>query len=224
MHVRRGSNYDRAVASAETSRLRQRHRDHVLGLMRDGISMRTIRRHRLDDPRITDEVRSVLVMAARERQSKAWFRRSEDQRREDRLWTLIRLGPSARNVPATHPNSESPPGRSPAAVLVLDAPALKEAIQAIRRQVCEHFYLAEMRDPEVKVRCNRRVYALPRQIGMYIARKVTGATLQEIGREFGNRHHSTALYSIRKVERMRCTDEALNGTIMQLVDAVAAQS
>jgi hypothetical protein len=35
----------------------------------------------------------VLVQAARERQSKAWFRRPEDRRNEDRLVALIRLGP-----------------------------------------------------------------------------------------------------------------------------------
>jgi hypothetical protein len=61
--------------------------------MRDGISMRTIRRHRQDDPRITDEARAMLVEAAKERQSKAWFRWPEKQRSQDRLATLIRLGP-----------------------------------------------------------------------------------------------------------------------------------
>ena len=51
------------------------------------------------------------------------------------------------------------------------------AIQAIRRLVCEHFYLREMRDPELTVRTNRRAYVLPRQIAMYIARRLTGASL-----------------------------------------------
>ena len=82
-----------AIDSANSRCLRQRHREHILDLMRDGISMRSIRRHRLDDPRLTDEVRAMLVQAARERQSKAWFRRAEDQRAQDRLATAIRLGP-----------------------------------------------------------------------------------------------------------------------------------
>ena len=89
-------------------------------------------------------------------------------------------------------------------------PALKEAIQAIRRLVSEHFYLCEMRDPELTVRTNRRAYALPRQIAMYIARQLTGASLQEIGREFGGRHHTTVLHAINKIEGMRHSDEALN--------------
>jgi hypothetical protein len=89
---------DPAIDGADSRRQRQRHSEHVLAMMRDGISMRTIRRHRLDDPRITDEGRAVIVEAAKERQSKAWFRRTEDQRAEDRLATLIRLGPAVRDV------------------------------------------------------------------------------------------------------------------------------
>jgi len=96
------------------------------------------------------------------------------------------------------------------------------AIQPIRRRVCEHFYLREMRDPELKGRTHRRAYVLPRQIAMYIARQLTGASLQEIGREFGGMHHTTVLHSIHKIEAMRRTDEALNRTIMRLVDAVAS--
>src|SRR6516164_2793264 len=63
-----------AVDSPESRHLRQLHSEHVLDMMRAGISMRTIRRHRLDDPRLTDELRSVLIAAVKERQGKAWYR------------------------------------------------------------------------------------------------------------------------------------------------------
>jgi hypothetical protein len=82
-----------AVDSPESRRLRLRHSEHILDMMREGMSMRTIRRHRLDDPRITDEVRAVLLEAAKEQQSKAWYRRPEEQRAEEKLATLIRLSP-----------------------------------------------------------------------------------------------------------------------------------
>ena len=87
---------DATEDGADSRRLHRRHSDHILDMIRAGISMRTIRRHRLDDPRITDEMRALLV-AARERQSKARIRRPEDQRAEDRLAMLIRLGPIVRN-------------------------------------------------------------------------------------------------------------------------------
>jgi len=59
---------------------------------------------------------------------------------------------------------------------------------------------------------------------MYIARQLTGASLQEIGRQFGGRHYTTVLHSINKIETMRRTDEALNRTITRLVNAVVEQT
>src|SRR5262245_43301630 len=79
---------DGCISWPEFMRVRQRHSEHILTMMRTGISMRTIGRHRLDDPRITDEVRAVLVAAARERQGKARYRRSEEQRKQEGLTTL----------------------------------------------------------------------------------------------------------------------------------------
>jgi chromosomal replication initiator protein len=90
--------------------------------------------------------------------------------------------------------------------------------------VGDHFYMREMRDPELTVRIKRRAYVLPRQLAMYIVRQLTGATLEEIGREFGDRHHTTVLHSIDKIEAMRRSDEALNRTIRRLMDAFVAQT
>jgi chromosomal replication initiation ATPase DnaA len=41
--------------------------------------------------------------------------------------------------------------------------------------------------------------------------------LQEIGRQFGGRHHTTVLHSIKKIEELRRSDEALNRTITRLM-------
>jgi chromosomal replication initiator protein len=54
---------------------------------------------------------------------------------------------------------------------------------------------------------------------MYIARQLTAASLQEIGREFGGRHHSTVLHSINKIEAMRRSDKGLDCTIMRLINS-----
>jgi hypothetical protein len=160
MHLLRARQSDPTVSAAinspESCRMRERHTEHILAMMREGVSMRTIRRHRLDDPRLMDDSRAMLVQAARERQSKAWYRRTEDQRAEDRLATAIRLGPIVRHTAIVDPGNEFPESCPQAEELVLDPSALKEAIQTISRQVCEHFYLREMRDPELTVRTNRR--------------------------------------------------------------------
>jgi hypothetical protein len=143
------------------------------------------------------------VQAARERQWKAWFRRPEDRRNEDRLAALIRLGPVVGRDTTIGLDRASPEGDSQPASVVLDLLAVPGAIESIRRQVCERFYLREMRDPELTVRNNRRPYVLPRPLAMYIARQLTCASLQEIGREFGGRHHTKVLHSINKIEAMR---------------------
>jgi len=64
-----------------------------------------------------------------------------------------------------------------------------------------------------------RAYVLPRQIAMHVARRLTGATLEEIGREFGHRHHTTIMHSIRKIGEMRRSDGALDCAIRRLMDA-----
>jgi chromosomal replication initiator protein len=94
-------------------------------------------------------------------------------------------------------------------------------IVAIKKIVSAHFYLRELRDPDLQVRCRKRVFVLPRQVAIYLVKQTTAASLQEIGRLFGGRHHSTVLHSIRKIEGMRMSDEALNHFIMQFMDAVA---
>jgi len=78
-----------------------------------------------------------------------------------------------------------------------------------------------MRDPELKVRRNRRAYILPGQIAMYLVKQLTGASLEEIGRQFGGRHYTTVLHAISKIEAMRRTDQALNSTIMLFVNTSA---
>ena len=53
---------------------------------------------------------------------------------------------------------------------------------------------------------NKREIANPRQIAMYITKKLTKTPLQEIGEQFGHKHHSTVLHSINKVENQIETD------------------
>ena len=109
---------------------------------------------------------------------------------------------------------------SPSARDVTEPQDLQQTIQLIQKVVSDHFYLRELRDPDLKVRSHRQVFAFPRQLAMYIARQTTGASLQEIGREFGGRHHTTVLHAIKKIEARRRSDDAANHTVTQLVDAV----
>jgi chromosomal replication initiator protein len=90
-------------------------------------------------------------------------------------------------------------------------------IDLIQKRVSEHFNL---REQELKVRSNTRAIAFPRQVAMYIVKQLTTASLAEIGRQFGGKHHTTVLHSINKIEEIRRSDKELNRTITRLMDAL----
>ncbi len=72
-------------------------------------------------------------------------------------------------------------------------------IEDIQRIVASHFNVSR-----ADLVSSRRARAIvrPRQIAMYLAKKLTPRSLPEIGRRFGNRDHTTVLHAIRKVEQL----------------------
>ena len=92
-----------------------------------------------------------------------------------------------------------------------------------RKRISEQFHLAELRDPNLTARSHRQVYALPRQLAMYLVRRLTGASLEEIGRQFGGRHHTSVLHSINKIEELLChSHKALAKLITQMLGGTAS--
>ena len=61
---------------------------------------------------------------------------------------------------------------------------------------------------------------VPRQIGMYLAKKMTSRSLPEIGRRFGGRDHSTVLHAVRKIEELVKTDDKLAREVALLIRLV----
>ena len=77
-----------------------------------------------------------------------------------------------------------------------------------------------MQPQQLKQKSNARQIAYPRQIAMYLMKDLTQASLPEIGRVFGGKHHTTVLHSVQKIERVRQTDTDLNRLIHSLIDSV----
>jgi chromosomal replication initiator protein len=100
---------------------------------------------------------------------------------------------------------------------LIDTQEKKVSIEQIQRRVGEHFGL---RGQDLKVRSNSKAIAFPRQVAMYLVKQLTSASLPEIGRQFGDKHHTTVLHSIHKIENLRRTDKELNKTINRLLDAL----
>lgn len=62
----------------------------------------------------------------------------------------------------------------------------------------------------------KRLYAYPRQLAMYLARRHTSFSYKEIGRSFGNKDHSTVIYAIKRVERLKEEDKKTEEDIKML--------
>lgn len=68
-----------------------------------------------------------------------------------------------------------------------------------------------------------RAVVVPRQIGMYLAKKLTARSLPEIGRRFGGRDHSTVLHAVRKIDDQMKADEKLAREVAMLIRLVEQQ-
>jgi chromosomal replication initiator protein len=72
---------------------------------------------------------------------------------------------------------------------------------------------------ELKSRNNSKSIAMPRQVAMYLCKNLTSASLPEIGRSFGGKHHSTVIHSIRKIEDLRKRDGNFNTLINTFMES-----
>ena len=100
----------------------------------------------------------------------------------------------------------------------IDTQVRKITIEAIQRAVAEQF---GMRVAELKQKNNSRQIVVPRQIAMYLAKQLTEASLPEIGRQFGGKHHTTVMHSISKIDEHRRTDKDLNRTVNKLMETLS---
>jgi chromosomal replication initiator protein len=90
-------------------------------------------------------------------------------------------------------------------------------LDTIQKFVADYY---QLKLAELRSRNNSKSVALPRQVAMYLCKSLTSASLPEIGKSFGGKHHSTVIHSIRKVEEMRKTDGSFNSLINTLLESV----
>jgi chromosomal replication initiator protein len=89
-------------------------------------------------------------------------------------------------------------------------------IDMIQKFVAEYY---QLKLADLKSRNNSKSVAMPRQVAMYLCKSLTNASLPEIGRSFGGKHHSTVIHSIRKVQELRRTDPVFNTTVNSLLES-----
>ncbi len=88
-------------------------------------------------------------------------------------------------------------------------------IEIIQKFVADYY---QLKLGDLKSRNNSKSIAMPRQIAMYLCKGLTSASLPEIGRSFGGKHHSTVIHSIRKIEDLRQHDGNFNNLIHNFME------
>jgi chromosomal replication initiator protein len=90
------------------------------------------------------------------------------------------------------------------------------SIDAIQRFIGGYF---QLKTTELKSKNNAKSFVLPRQVAMYMCKSLTKASLPEIGRSFGGKHHSTVIYSIKKIEELRKKDSSFNSLLTGFLES-----
>ena len=89
-------------------------------------------------------------------------------------------------------------------------------IESIQKAVAERY---SIKVAQLKEKSNRKEIVVPRQVAMFLVKELTQASLPEIGRAFGGKHHTTVIHSIDKIDRQRTGDPDLNKLINSLIDS-----
>jgi chromosomal replication initiator protein len=91
------------------------------------------------------------------------------------------------------------------------------SISRIQKLVADHYKI----DPEnLKARSNVRQVLLPRQVAMYLCKRLAKKSYPEIARHFGGKHHTTVIHSVEKIEQDMKSNRELAATIERMIEAV----
>ena len=90
-------------------------------------------------------------------------------------------------------------------------------MDSIQKAVAEKFTIKQS---QLKEKSNTKKVVYPRQVAMYLVKELTSASLPEIGRAFGGKHHTTVIHSIKKIEQDRHNDPELNRLLHSLMDSL----
>ncbi len=88
-------------------------------------------------------------------------------------------------------------------------------LEQIQQAVAAHYRL---RVDELTSKNNARQIAVPRQVAMYLCKRLTKHSYPEIGRGFGGKHHTTVIHSVEKIEALVLRDQIFHRIVSDLMD------
>ncbi len=83
-------------------------------------------------------------------------------------------------------------------------------VDRIQRAVCEVFSVTPT---DMVSKRRARIIARPRQVAMYLCKKLTKRSLPDIGRRFGGRDHTTVMHAVKRIDALRAEDPSFNAQI-----------
>ena len=96
---------------------------------------------------------------------------------------------------------------------ILPEEGRKPAAAEIIKSVARHYGL---KVAEIKTKSNSKQIAFPRQVAMYLCKRLTDLSYPEIGKQFNDKHHSTVMYSVDKIAQLRESDSDLDRVLRQI--------
>ncbi len=100
---------------------------------------------------------------------------------------------------------------------IFDRPTKEVTIEKIQRKVAEYF---SIKPSDIIGKNRSRSIARPRQIAMYLSRKLTQHSFPEIGAFFGNKDHTTVLFAYNKIEKEMEAEQKLRSVMEQITDTI----
>ncbi|MFN2577209.1 MAG: chromosomal replication initiator protein DnaA [Pyrinomonadaceae bacterium] len=93
----------------------------------------------------------------------------------------------------------------------------RTTIAMVQKVVADYYKITV---DDLKARSNMRQVLLPRQVAMYLCKKLTGKSYPEIARQFGGKHHTTVIHSVEKIDRLITTDRDMETVIKRLSQSI----
>jgi len=96
---------------------------------------------------------------------------------------------------------------------VISAERKELSIEQIQKSVADYFKISEN---SLRMKTRKQEIVLPRQIAMFLAKKLTRASLKTIGLHFGGRDHTTIIHACRTIEQAMAGDTGLSAQVDQI--------
>lgn len=126
-----------------------------------------------------------------------------EARRRNLEWRKRLFPPPPKPIPVPKPVAPPQPTREEILARLATSKARVKDLSLVIRwlfNITEHEWHADRRSPQ---------YVFPHWVAIYVAAKISGWSLTEIGRQF-KRDHTSVIHTIRKLNALRGSDESVD--------------